>query len=204
MSLRVWAHCRGATEALKMVSENFPWTPTSTFTYLQANHKSVLGMGTYAKRAGAKLKLVTEQDMQQWLDESQQSSHPVSSVADGFRSSSDSSSNGSHRLNGSSNGRHHLHGNDNSNGNGPSSGSSVTCHLVAYPLKDNYEGVTDGTGIDGLACTHCYPLECTIVCQAPSIICCSAQLVSQSVISPSLHGELSHYCCSVDSVSWWL
>lgn len=91
--------CRGATEGLKMVSEYFPWTPNSTFTYTQANHKSVLGMGTYAKRAGAQLQCFTEQQMKDWCKTATDS-------RDGSR--------------------------DVDNG--------VTCHLVAYPRKDNYEG----------------------------------------------------------------
>jgi hypothetical protein len=50
---------------LKMVGECFPWTAAnsssssssssssaSSFVYTQANHKSVLGIGAYAKRAG--------------------------------------------------------------------------------------------------------------------------------------------------------
>lgn len=44
-----------------MVGEFFPWSGVtsaggcSSYVYTQANHKSVLGIGAYAKRAGAEL-----------------------------------------------------------------------------------------------------------------------------------------------------
>jgi hypothetical protein len=47
-----------------MVGECFPWSPASSsssassFVYTQANHKSVLGIGAYAKRAGEQLQLI--------------------------------------------------------------------------------------------------------------------------------------------------
>ena len=59
---------RGATEGLKIVAEYFPWNAKSTFTYTEANHKSVLGIGTYAKRGGAKLRCLSTDAMQKWLD----------------------------------------------------------------------------------------------------------------------------------------
>uniref|UniRef100_A0A383VH74 Aminotransferase class V domain-containing protein n=1 Tax=Tetradesmus obliquus TaxID=3088 RepID=A0A383VH74_TETOB len=67
---------KGATEGLKMVGEFFPWTAAgsssssssaSNFVYTQANHKSVLGIGAYAKRAGAQLHCVSREHMDQWL-----------------------------------------------------------------------------------------------------------------------------------------
>jgi hypothetical protein len=62
MVTHIMLFCRGATEGLKMVGEFFPWTAASSssssassFVYTQANHKSVLGIGAYAKRAGGLL-----------------------------------------------------------------------------------------------------------------------------------------------------
>ena len=58
---------RGATEGLKMVGEYFPWTSGSHFTYTQANHKSVLGIGSYAKAAGAHLHCLKREEVEEWL-----------------------------------------------------------------------------------------------------------------------------------------
>uniref|UniRef100_A0A383VTC1 Aminotransferase class V domain-containing protein n=1 Tax=Tetradesmus obliquus TaxID=3088 RepID=A0A383VTC1_TETOB len=120
-------HCiftRGATESMKMVSEFFPWSPgkasssssssSSQFIYTQANHKSVLGMGAYAKQAGAELRCLSREQMQQWLDTPNTNS-----------SSSSSGGCGDEATN---------------NGNAAAAAESVTLHLVAYPVKDNYEG----------------------------------------------------------------
>ncbi|KAI5083295.1 hypothetical protein GOP47_0003038 [Adiantum capillus-veneris] len=43
----------GATAALKLVGENFPWTSKSRFWYTMENHNSVLGIREYALAAGA-------------------------------------------------------------------------------------------------------------------------------------------------------
>lgn len=43
----------GATEALKIVGENFPFSPASVFLYLLQNHNSVLGIREYASAANA-------------------------------------------------------------------------------------------------------------------------------------------------------
>ncbi|KZV31597.1 molybdenum cofactor sulfurase-like [Dorcoceras hygrometricum] len=43
----------GATAALKLVGETFPWSNQSTFMYTMENHNSVLGIREYALREGA-------------------------------------------------------------------------------------------------------------------------------------------------------
>ncbi|KAK4493012.1 hypothetical protein RD792_000011 [Penstemon davidsonii] len=43
----------GATAALKLVGETFPWSSQSTFMYTVENHNSVLGIREYALREGA-------------------------------------------------------------------------------------------------------------------------------------------------------
>ena len=43
-----------ATQALKLVGENFPWTKKSRFFYTRYNHNSVLGIRRYAVSHGAK------------------------------------------------------------------------------------------------------------------------------------------------------
>ncbi|XP_073061585.1 molybdenum cofactor sulfurase-like [Primulina eburnea] len=43
----------GATAALKLVGETFPWSNRSTFMYTMENHNSVLGIREYALREGA-------------------------------------------------------------------------------------------------------------------------------------------------------
>jgi hypothetical protein len=109
---------------MKIVSEYFPWSPGKThssgsssssshFIYTQANHKSVLGMGAYAQQAGAELRRLSREQMQDWLDT------PNSC---GNTSSNGSSANGC------------------CNGANINSAGDVTLHLVAYPVKDNYEG----------------------------------------------------------------
>ena len=42
-----------ATQALKLVGENFPWTKSSKFFYTRYNHNSVLGIRRYAIQHGA-------------------------------------------------------------------------------------------------------------------------------------------------------
>jgi molybdenum cofactor sulfurtransferase len=43
----------GATAALKLVGETFPWTQDSNFLYTMENHNSVLGIREYALAQGA-------------------------------------------------------------------------------------------------------------------------------------------------------
>lgn len=43
----------GATAALKLVGETFPWTQDSNFLYTMENHNSVLGIREYALGLGA-------------------------------------------------------------------------------------------------------------------------------------------------------
>ncbi|XP_022865528.1 molybdenum cofactor sulfurase isoform X2 [Olea europaea var. sylvestris] len=43
----------GATAALKLVGETFPWSSQSTFMYTMENHNSVLGIREYALNGGA-------------------------------------------------------------------------------------------------------------------------------------------------------
>ncbi|KAL7717984.1 Molybdenum cofactor sulfurase [Entamoeba marina] len=57
----------GATEALKIVGENFPFSPASLFLYLLQNHNSVLGIREYASLSNATWGYFTENDpMQQF------------------------------------------------------------------------------------------------------------------------------------------
>lgn len=57
----------GATEALKIVGENFPFSPASVFLYLLQNHNSVLGIREYASAANATWGFFTEKDAEiQW------------------------------------------------------------------------------------------------------------------------------------------
>ena len=57
----------GATGALKMVGEYFPWDPQSHYRYLRENHNSVLGIREYAKAAGAAFESYTEAEVERWL-----------------------------------------------------------------------------------------------------------------------------------------
>lgn len=52
----------GATEALKIVGENFPFSPASVFLYLLQNHNSVLGIREYASKANATWGFFTSDD----------------------------------------------------------------------------------------------------------------------------------------------
>jgi selenocysteine lyase/cysteine desulfurase len=72
-------------------------------------------MGAYAKQAGAQLRCLSREQMQNWLDT------PTTTTA----SCNDDRAN--------------SNGNSNANSNS-SSADGVTLHLVAYPVKDNYEG----------------------------------------------------------------
>jgi len=59
---------RGATSALQMVGECFPWdTDRSEFVYLRENHNSVLGIREYAARHGSSFNALKEQEVEQWL-----------------------------------------------------------------------------------------------------------------------------------------
>lgn len=53
----------GCTHALKMVGENFPWTPESQFCYLNENHNSVLGIREYCLQKGAKFHSMNETEL---------------------------------------------------------------------------------------------------------------------------------------------
>ena len=48
----------GATAALKMVGELFPWQPGATFAHARASHNSVLGIREYASKGGADVECV--------------------------------------------------------------------------------------------------------------------------------------------------
>ncbi|KAF8061336.1 malate dehydrogenase [Scenedesmus sp. PABB004] len=136
----------GATQGLKLVGEAFPWTSpadwtapravrpggvsdapggtpaacgaaradaarraprSSHFVYLRANHKSVLGIGAYARERGVPLSCVDEDGMAALL------------AAPGGRE---------------------LGGEVGEAGGDGDSGDDVTYSLLAFPLKDNYEG----------------------------------------------------------------
>lgn len=59
----------GATGALKMVGENFPWTDRSKFFYLRVNHNSVLGIREYAAANGAEFLAISTSDVDRILNE---------------------------------------------------------------------------------------------------------------------------------------
>eukprot|EP00004_Rigifila_ramosa_P019831 TRINITY_DN5095_c0_g1_i1.p1 TRINITY_DN5095_c0_g1~~TRINITY_DN5095_c0_g1_i1.p1 ORF type:complete len:805 (+),score=142.58 TRINITY_DN5095_c0_g1_i1:1-2415(+) len=58
----------GATAALKLVGEGFPWSPNSTFAFLLDNHTSVLGIREYALSHGAVLKPLAPHQLSAALD----------------------------------------------------------------------------------------------------------------------------------------
>ena len=53
----------GATGALKLVAESFPWTNRSRFVYLRQNHNSVLGIREVALDQGASFEPIPESEM---------------------------------------------------------------------------------------------------------------------------------------------
>lgn len=53
----------GATGALKLVAESFPWTNNSRFVYLRQNHNSVLGIREVALDQGATFEPIPESEM---------------------------------------------------------------------------------------------------------------------------------------------
>ncbi|GAX85250.1 hypothetical protein CEUSTIGMA_g12670.t1 [Chlamydomonas eustigma] len=55
----------GATAALKMVGECFPWSTRSTFTYTLHNHNSVLGIREYALAAESQVYVIDLEQQQQ-------------------------------------------------------------------------------------------------------------------------------------------
>lgn len=60
VSPREWSvvFTSGATAALKMVGELFPWQPGATFAHARASHNSVLGIREYASKSGADVECV--------------------------------------------------------------------------------------------------------------------------------------------------
>ncbi|WIA41880.1 hypothetical protein OEZ86_009204 [Tetradesmus obliquus] len=170
---------KGATEGLKMVGEFFPWTAAnsssssssaSSFVYTQANHKSVLGIGAYAKRAGAELHCVSREHMEQWLASPSKSAAalpPISRTSSSRRSLSFSSSSRRPSIISANSGTFAGAAADaaaaadvatsvsggigagagaggmsssNSSSSNLNSSKAPTFHLVAFPAKDNYEG----------------------------------------------------------------
>uniref|UniRef100_A0A0G4HV75 Aminotransferase class V domain-containing protein n=1 Tax=Chromera velia CCMP2878 TaxID=1169474 RepID=A0A0G4HV75_9ALVE len=61
----------GATQALKMVGEYFPWQADSSFLYLRSNHNSVLGIREYAAEKGASFHAVTEEEVEASIKEAE-------------------------------------------------------------------------------------------------------------------------------------
>eukprot|EP00922_Rhytidocystis_sp_ex-Travisia-forbesii_P065422 GHVS01097216.1.p1 GENE.GHVS01097216.1~~GHVS01097216.1.p1 ORF type:complete len:831 (+),score=59.16 GHVS01097216.1:179-2671(+) len=57
----------GATGALKMVGEDFPWTSSSKFFYLRVNHNSVLGIREYAANNKAEFRALSEREIEEIL-----------------------------------------------------------------------------------------------------------------------------------------
>lgn len=76
------------------------------FMLLRSNHKSVLGIGGYARERSVRLTCVDEEGMQAWLNISNGSSSISATAATAAEDSP----------------------------------GNVTYSLVAYPIKDNYEG----------------------------------------------------------------
>eukprot|EP00922_Rhytidocystis_sp_ex-Travisia-forbesii_P065421 GHVS01097215.1.p1 GENE.GHVS01097215.1~~GHVS01097215.1.p1 ORF type:complete len:867 (+),score=60.91 GHVS01097215.1:229-2829(+) len=62
----------GATGALKMVGEDFPWTSSSKFFYLRVNHNSVLGIREYATHKKAEFRALYEQEIEDILTKREQ------------------------------------------------------------------------------------------------------------------------------------
>lgn len=90
----------------------------------RANHKSVLGVGAYAQDKGALLSCADEPDIQEWLD----------SPPEGLLDHVDNQA-GSHHKSKHKGHKHQGHRHKNN-------GTAVpTYSLLAYPAKDNYEGV---------------------------------------------------------------
>ena len=48
----------GATAALRLIAESFPWSPSSEFRYTASNHTSVVGIRAAAMHAGARVAVV--------------------------------------------------------------------------------------------------------------------------------------------------
>ncbi|XP_022717462.1 molybdenum cofactor sulfurase-like isoform X3 [Durio zibethinus] len=67
----------GATAALKLIGENFPWSCQSTFMYTMENHNSVLGIREYALNQGAAAFAV---DIKEAVDQDGASINSVTSV----------------------------------------------------------------------------------------------------------------------------
>ncbi|KAI9923075.1 hypothetical protein PsorP6_001225 [Peronosclerospora sorghi] len=55
----------GATAALKLVGENFPWTEDSMFTHSMDSHTSVLGIREYAAVRGATIQCIGLEELEQ-------------------------------------------------------------------------------------------------------------------------------------------
>ncbi|EAX93774.1 molybdenum cofactor sulfurase, putative [Trichomonas vaginalis G3] len=49
-----------ATQAMKLVGENFPWTKDSTYAYTLYNHNSILGVRKYAIKHGSKFRSIND------------------------------------------------------------------------------------------------------------------------------------------------
>lgn len=90
----------------------------STFLYLRANHKSVLGVGAYARDRGAALACVDEAGLDRWLATPPPPSESEAELADGA-----------------------ADGKDGGVGKGAGAAAAATTFsLAAFPAKDNYEG----------------------------------------------------------------
>uniref|UniRef100_M4BRK3 Molybdenum cofactor sulfurase n=1 Tax=Hyaloperonospora arabidopsidis (strain Emoy2) TaxID=559515 RepID=M4BRK3_HYAAE len=55
----------GATAALKLIGESFPWTEDSTFAYSMDSHTSVLGIREYAAARGSTIQCVGLKELEQ-------------------------------------------------------------------------------------------------------------------------------------------
>lgn len=101
----------------------------SHFVYLRANHKSVLGIGTFAREHGAAISCVDEQGMEEWLESGAAASAKERLVYKKHDSHDSHNSHGKHEQHG----KHDKHKDDDDD-------DDITYSLVAFPAKDNYEG----------------------------------------------------------------
>lgn len=67
---------RSATGALFLLGGSFPFSSGngSSYAYTVSNHNSVLGIRAYAEEKGAKVSSVTDEEIEEWLEDG--SSHP--------------------------------------------------------------------------------------------------------------------------------
>lgn len=82
---------RSATGALYLLGGSFPFSPGSgsSYAYTVSNHNSVLGIRAFAEEKGAKVSSVTEEEIDEWLENG--SSEPEKYKGTVFEGNSDNS-----------------------------------------------------------------------------------------------------------------